>query len=144
VVRSVFKNPGLVLVLTYAALFAVNAAIIYLGNSFFPRQIVLGTVNTTLFWALLHTAGVLALIDTFAIPFAREIEQRRGRMLTSNEWMAGYFVLNFAGLWLLARFNDGFAFGLSGWYVAAALALVLDLVQGAAMMKLEKMRQKFD
>ena len=39
---SFFNNPGLVLVMTYVVLFAINAAVLYLGNMFFPRQIVLG------------------------------------------------------------------------------------------------------
>ncbi len=138
---SLMQNTGLLLVLTYFVLLLINGVVLYLANSFFPTQIVLGTLNMSPLWAILHSMGVLSLLGTFAIPFAREIEQRRGRMLSSIEWMVGYFALNFVGLWLLARYNDGFALGLSAWYIAAALALVLDVIQGIAMMQLEKFRR---
>lgn len=134
------ENPGMIFILSYLVLFAVDIAVLWLANSFFPKQVVFGTVNLSPTWAMLHTTGVLALLGTFGIPVAREIERWKGRPLKPGEWMVKYFILNFAALWLLSRFNDGFGFGLSAWWVVAALAAALDFAQGLAMMRLEKMR----
>jgi uncharacterized membrane protein YvlD (DUF360 family) len=134
------KNPGLVLVTTYFVLFVVNSLIFTLANSIFPNQVVLGTEFINFPWAILHSAGVLSLIGTFAIPFFHEKERVLGRNLTSKEWMVGYLVLNFMSIWIIARFADQLGLGISSWMVALVLAAVLDVVQGIAMMKLEKVR----
>ncbi len=126
------------LVITYGVLLAVNAVVLYLANMFYPKQVVLGTHSLSLVWAILLSMGTLALINTFAIPFAHMIENRRGRMLSSKEWMIKYFFLDFFGLWVISHFSQQFGLGISMWYVSAVLAIVLDVVQGIAMMALQK------
>ncbi len=138
--QSVSSNPGMVLVATYIVLFAVSALVIYLANMFFPQQVVLGTASMSSAWAILHSMGTLALINAFAIPFNREFEKLKGRMLTPKEWMIKYFVLNFVGIWVITRFSDQFGLGVSAWYVIVALAVVLDMIQGVVMMQIEKFR----
>lgn len=86
--------------------------------------------------------GTLALIGTFSIPFIHRYEKSRGRTLTSRDWMLAYFIINFVGLWVISRYSEQFGFGISSWVVAAVLAAVLDVAQGAAMMQLEKARTK--
>lgn len=137
---SLLKNPGILLVVTYAVLLIVNIGVIYITNGFFPNQVVLGTFSMNAFWATLHSMAVLSLIATFAIPFFHELEKRRGRMLTPKEWMVYYFLLNAVAIWLITRASDQFGLGVSSWLVVVALAVVFDLVQGAAMMQLEKYR----
>ncbi|AKM78798.1 MAG: hypothetical protein UX85_C0004G0191 [Candidatus Beckwithbacteria bacterium GW2011_GWB1_47_15] len=137
---SPLKNPGIVLVVTFFVLWTVNALIVYLSSRYFPRAVVLGTANITPGWALIHAVGTLALLNTFAIPFVREIERVKGRRLTAKEWMVKYFILNFVAVWAIARLADNLGFGISSWRVAFVLALVLDFAQGAAMMKLEKLK----
>ena len=85
--------------------------------------------------------GALALIDTLALPFAREAERHLGRMLTYQEWMLKYFVLNFVSIWIITRFSEQFGLGISSWTVAVALALVLDIAQGVVMMVVEQLRK---
>lgn len=136
------QNSGIMLVVTYFILFLVNAVIIYLANFFFPQILVLGTLTIPFYWAIIHSAGVLALFDTFAIPFAREYENVRGKMLTSIEWMAIYFIINFVGFWVIARFPEQFGMGIKSWMVAFAIAVILDFLQGIVMMQLENLRQK--
>ena len=136
--QTASKNPGMTLVITYGVLLAVNAVVLYLANMFYPKQVVLGTHSLSLVWAILLSMGTLALINTFAIPFAHMIENRRGRMLSSKEWMIKYFFLDFFGLWVISHFSQQFGLGISMWYVSAVLAIVLDVVQGIAMMALQK------
>lgn len=133
-------NTGMILVTSYVVLFLVSSVVLHLANTFFPSQVVLGTMSMDRFWSILHSMGTLALITTFAIPFAHLLEQRLGRMLTSQEWMLKYFLVNFIGLWVITRFSDQFGLGIAHWYVAAILALGLDFVQGIAMMSLQKTR----
>lgn len=132
----------MMLVVTYFALFLVNSAVIWLANSWFPQFVVLGTLAFTTSWAIVHSMGVLALFDTLAIPFVRLYEKRRGKMLSSKEWVIAYFVINLAGVWGVARFSEQFGLGISSWLVAVVLAVVLDFLQGIVMMKLEKLRSK--
>lgn len=143
VVKSTFpQETGFVYVVSYVAMFAVNAVVLYLANMFFPKSIVLGTHALPYFWAIGMSMGKLALIDTFAIPFVHEFENYRRKMFSTMEWMALYFVLNFAGIWVISRYSEQFGLGITSWVVAAALALVLDVVQGIVMVSIGKMMEK--
>ncbi len=132
------KNPGMKLVITYTTLLVVNAVILYLANTFFPKYVVLGTHSLSPLWAILLSMGTLALMGTFAIPLVRTFEERRRKMFSNNEWMIAYFLLNFVGIWVITRYSEQFGVGIRFWYVAAMLAVVMDVIQGIAMMKLEK------
>lgn len=134
-------NPGLMMVTSYFVLFAVNALVIYLANMYFPQYVVLGTFNINLGWSIFHSMGTLALVNVFVIPFIREIERWKGRMLTSMEWMIKYFMVNFIGVWVITRFSEQFGLGVSSWFVVFILAIVLDLVQGVAMMQIGKVQK---
>lgn len=140
---SFTDNPGMVFVLSYVVLFGVNAVVLLLANAFFPENVVLGTYALSPRWSVFLSMGTLALLDTFAIPFARELERMKGRPLTTQEWMVKYFFLNFAGLWLITRFSEQFGVGVTSWGVVGLLAIVLDFVQGAAMMRLETIRKMY-
>ena len=132
----------MVLVKTYFLLLIVNSVVIYLANLFFPNNVVLGTMNIPMWWAILCSMGILALLGTFAVPFVREAEFKRGgRVFSSKEWMILYFILNFIGVWVIARMATFVGLGISSWIVALILAIVLDVVQGFAMMQLEKRRK---
>jgi hypothetical protein len=134
------RNPGIVMVLSYFVVKGVSAAVIYLANMWFPAQVVLGTVSLTMWWAVMLSAGTLALITTLVMPFLSEIEHRRGRLLSPVEMMVIYLVVNFAGLWVITRFAEVFGLGVTSWMVVLALAAVLDFFQGIAMVALEKIR----
>lgn len=136
------SHSGLILVWSYLALFIVNTVVVFLASVIFPLYVVLGTFNLTTSWSLIHSMSLLALVNVFVIPFVREYEHRKGKMFTNNQWMALYFVINFWGIWLIARFADQVGFGISSWLVAAVLAVVLNVVQAIVMMGLEKFRTK--
>jgi len=136
------KNPGLVLVITYFVLFAINSLVLYLAHLWFPQFIVLGTATVSPTWAILNSMGILALINTFAIPFIREFETKRGKMFTSKDWMIAYFGLNFVGIWLITRLAYQLGFGITSWTIAAALAAALNIIQGLSLMQLEKLRSR--
>lgn len=138
--QAATKDTGIMLVISYVVLFAINAIVLYLANRYFPMHVVLGTHAITPFWAIVHSMGTLALINTFAIPFVNHWEKVRGHIVSGQEWMGIYLVLNFVGIWAISRYSEQFGLGVSAWYVALALAVVLDVVQGLVMMQMEKMR----
>lgn len=136
------ENSGMILVVSFFVLWAINSLVIWIANLWFPEWVVLGTAHITYGWAFFHAVGSLALINTFAVPFVHEYEKRKNYILTSRDWMVVYLGVNFVGLWILARFAEQLGMGLSSWVVALVLAAVLDAMQGLGMMQLEKFRKK--
>lgn len=134
------KNPGMMMVISYVDLLLVNVIVLWLAASWFPQYIVLGTVALTTTWALWLSMGKLALIDVFTMPFFHEWEKKRGKKLENKDWMIGYFLVNFIGLWIITRFSGVFGLGVTSWVVIAWLALAMDVIQGVVMVKLEKWR----
>lgn len=135
------KNTGIVFVINYFAFFLVNSLVIYLANQFYPQQVVLGTLCINNLWAVIHSMSTLALINTLAIPLVRELEKKQNRVLSTFEWFVIYFLINLAGIWVIGRFAEQLGLGIASWLVAAVLALILDLLQGVVMMRVEKMRE---
>lgn len=132
------QNTGMILVVTYLALFLVNSLIIFFANALFPRSVVLGTACLSKTWAIIHSMGALALVNTFALPFIRESENRRGKMFGPRQWLITYLVMDFAVIWLLTRYSQEFGLGISSWLVGLVLAVILDAAQGVVMRQAEK------
>lgn len=118
----------------YFICLAVNVVVLMFANKIAPLSVVFGTSVLTPIWGLFLSMGALSLFITLFIPVFDLIQEEVQRELTSKEWMIGYFFLNFVGLWLISRFAEQFGFGISSWGVAGLIALVLDFVQGAAIM----------
>lgn len=133
-------NPSMLVALTYVVLLLCNVVVLYFAQMWFPQHIVLGTITMTATWALWMSMGKLALIGILTMPFLAEWEHRRSKLLTPAEWMISYLIINFVGLWGITRFSQIYGLGVTSWMVVASLALVINAVQGAAMMKLEKWR----
>ncbi len=125
---------GMTLVISTFIMFAVNAVVLYLAQMFFPKNIVLGTHALSYWWAIFMSMGKLSLIGALVMPFVGKYENMRHRIFSPMEWMVLYFVVNFVGLWVITRFSEQFGLGVTSWTVIAALAVVLDVVQGIAMM----------
>lgn len=132
----------MMLVCTYFVLFIINALVIWLANILFPNNIVLGTWSISKPWAIIHSMGMLTLIDTFAIPFIRMCESKYKKTLTPMHWMIVYFLINTGSIWLIARFAGEIGLGISSWIVAVFLAIVLDIFQGLGMKWVGKMEIK--
>lgn len=140
--NSLAADPTAKLSMTFIAIFVVNMVVIYVANIIFPLDVVLGNMNLSRFWALVISAATLALLTLLVMPLLRMYERNRKRNLSPKETMAAYFVLNFVFLWLLSRAADVFGLGLSSWLVVLILAVLLDLAQGFAAMRIDKMGKK--
>ena len=135
------ENTGIMMPISFLVSFLASGLVVYLANMYFPKNVVLGTMSITPIWAIAHSIGSLAIIVTFAVPFIREYENYSKRMFKDKDWFFVYFFINFVGIWLVTRFAEQLGFGVSSIWVVAALAAVLDVAQGIAMMTLEKFRK---
>lgn len=140
--NAINQNTGIIFVTTYFILLAVSSLVVLLASALFPRTVVLGTADISKTWAIIHSMGTLALVNTFAIPFVGELENKRGKIFSPREEMVCYLATNFVGIWIIARFADQLGFGIKSWLAALALAATLDLVQGMVMMQVKKLRKK--
>lgn len=136
---ELLNSTGLIIPVSYFVLLGVNIIITALAGRLAPEAVVLGTASISRSWALIHSMGTLTLLNVFMIPLVHYHEEIRGKMYNTKEWMLSYLVINFVGLWVIARFADNLGLGLSAWWVALLLAVVLDWVQGLAMMTLSKL-----
>lgn len=136
------KNQGLIFTLSFFTVMIVNAVVIAAAHQLFPRQIVIGTMSMTPFQAVLMSSAALSLITILVLPLFTEIEIRNKRALSPVEMIIGYFFIDFIGLWVITRVAELFGLGVTSWFVVLALAIVLDFLQGAAMMALEQWRVK--
>ncbi len=122
--------------------FIVNAIVITVATFLFPRAIVLGTANFNLGWAIFHSALILSIIGTLAVPLFENWQRMKGRMLTKMEWMVGYLVIDFVSLWIIARLPDQFGLGIAAWWIVLLMAIVFDFAQGMGMMMAMKPAKK--
>jgi hypothetical protein len=128
--------------MNFFALFAVNSLVIALANLYFPEDVVLGTSYITREWAIIHSMSTLALINIFVIPMVREYEEIKWKMLSKIQWIKLYFVVNLAGIWIIARLSEQLGMGLKSWRVVFVLAIAFDFAQTISMMYIEKSRKK--
>lgn len=122
----------------FGALFVTHAVVIYVASLMFPEAVVLGTNTISPMMAVLYSVFVFTLIVVAAMPVIDAYQTAQRKVLSNMQWMVIYFVLNFVGLWLVARFAEQLGLGLASKYVVLALALGLDIVQGLIVTTLMK------
>jgi hypothetical protein len=118
------------LLIIYALFFLAHVAVVALASSLFPSQVVLGTHMLSPFMALLYSMGVFTIITVGALPVIEGLSKATGMKLQDMHWMVIYYVVNFVGLWLTARFAEMLGMGVANWTVVAVMALIIDIVQG--------------
>lgn len=115
--------------LMYLVTFAVNALVLYVANMLFPSNVVLGNMSLSPTWAILLSAGALAVLSILAVPVIEYAQEMMGPF-TMTHWIVGYLIINFAGIWIVTRYAEQFGFGISAWWVGLIIAAVTDLLQG--------------
>ncbi len=133
--RNFITTSSVEMVRIYFLCLLVNVIVLIFANKLAPQSVVFGTSILTPSWSLFLSMGALSLINLLFVPFFEQIQQELQRDLSPKEWMIGYFFLNFTGLWIISRFAEQFGFGISGWWVGALLAFILDMFQGFAIMR---------
>lgn len=121
------------LVVMFVLFMIAHSVVIYLANLLFPNAVVLGTSRLTPGLALLNSMVVFTIIAVGMVPILEYLAKLRNMRIMDMHWMVLYFLINFVGLWLVARAAETLGLGLSSWRVVAILAIVLDAVQGLAV-----------
>ncbi|OGD83026.1 hypothetical protein A2572_01030 [Candidatus Collierbacteria bacterium RIFOXYD1_FULL_40_9] len=133
--RSFITTTSVEMVRIYFLCLLVNLVVLIFANKLAPQSVVFGTSVLTPNWGLFLSMGTLSLLNLLFVPFFEQVQEELQRELTSKEWMVGYFILNFVGLWLISRFAEQLGLGISSWWVGAILAFILDMLQGFAIMR---------
>jgi hypothetical protein len=104
----------------------LNSLAIFLINWALPLKYVLGNA-----WIVgVSAAFWTGLVVTFLVWYSNEIAKVFGIRLKGRYVMfAFYFVANTAVIWLVSRYPLLFAFGISKYYWAIFLGLLLDTLQ---------------
>lgn len=137
---SLEAGQGVRLTSIFTAWWIVNGVVLFLANRFFGSQVVLGSRSISKLGAIIVSMGVLAWIDFLAMFLVKDWEAKENRELVRGEWAMLYWAVNFWGVWLLGRGAEYFGMGISSWLVAAIMGLVLTLVQGWTMLRIEQLR----
>lgn len=118
-----------------------NSAFVFIANSIFPSHVVLGNHLFSPVIALFYSMLIFTLITVGMVPVVETVSESMKHKLKDMDWMVLYFVINAITLWMVARFALQLGFGISSWFVAVALAVVLDLIQGIlSMMVVSKVK----
>lgn len=118
------------LMAVYASWLVVHVVLVYAAAMLFPNMIVLGTHLISPMVGLVYSMAVFTLLTVGSIPVLEGVSGALSMKLKDMHWMVLYMFINFAGLWLVARFAEQLGMGLASWTVAAALALVFNVAQG--------------
>lgn len=135
-------NPNAQMSISFFIIWIANILVIAIANMLLPEQIVLGTMSLSYSMALILSAGVLAWIATLTMPIFTQIEMQKKMVLSPQQWILGYFIINAVAIWVVARFADAIGLGISSWMYVLGLAALIDLIQGMSMMLYGGMQEK--
>lgn len=110
----------------YLAIGAVNAIVIYLAPSVLTDGVVLGTNTIPPVVAALIAGVVLTLVVSLVDPILKQ-----AKLKVTNEWVWGaiYGVVNIVTVWAIARGAVYTGVGITSFFVAIMLGIVLLLLQ---------------
>lgn len=121
------------LILMYVVFLVVNSVVVLVANTLYPNAVVLGTNLISPLQALLQSMAVFSLVTVAGVPIIETVADQMKLKLGFGHWMVLYAAINAGSLWIVARFAEVLGLGIISWQVVVALAIVMDLVQGAAI-----------
>ena len=114
----------------YGAFLFANMAVVWLASMLFPNVVVLGTNTINPMAAAFYSMIVLTSILVGATPLIESLISGFRLKVNNLHWMVGYFALNVVGIWVVGRFAEELGMGIASWWVAVALAFVMNAIQG--------------
>jgi len=110
----------------FIVVWLVNSILIYLANSLYPSPFELGTATVSRAFAPFLAGLLLTIIcklgKFLTIQLKIELKGRYAKF-------AYYWLVNSAGLWIIARLAPLSGFGVSSYYWAVALGFFVNLAQ---------------
>ncbi len=112
--------------LRFIVIWAINFGVIFFANQFFPSNYVLGNAVAIPVYSAIFAGFLLTVFDKGMNPAIKSlIVKDRGRYV-----MFGiHWLVNFVGLWIIARIPFFSGFGVSAFYYAIGLAFVTSTAQ---------------
>jgi len=110
-------------------LFISNSLVTYLAHLIFPTHVVLGTHQIDAWSGLFMAMAILSVVDVGATPVIQLTSDTLNLKLANRDWMILYFVINTVTIWFIGRLAEMVGLGISSWFVAVLLSLVMTGVQ---------------
>jgi CBS domain containing-hemolysin-like protein len=114
----------------YGAFLLANMLVVWGASLLAPNLVVLGTSSINAMAAAFYSMIVLTSILVGATPLIESIINTLRLKVSNLHWMVGFFALNILGVWVVGRFAEELGLGIAAWWVAVALAFVMNVVQG--------------
>jgi len=136
-------NPEAVTAWQLTIMFIMTAAfgmiLMFLGNVYMPQGVVLGNHIFSPGLALIYSMITFSLLSVGAAPVIEWIMLKNNLHPTENIWMVMYLGVNFAALWIVARFAEFLGLGIASWRIVLVLAFIIDILQASVLeMVMEK------
>ena len=107
----------------------IDALLLYFANMLYPGYYVLGNARLTAFWAVIVSGFVWTAVVWKAVILYNKLGIKDSEVLKA---MLFWLVVNFATLWIVARFSALFGFGVVSYVWVFALAVVGNCLQWLA------------
>ena len=111
----------------------IDSIILYGAHLLFPNQVVLGTYQISPLLAVIQSMLFFSLFAVVSTPVIELVAHYLKLKLTDLHWIILTFLIDFVGLWLVARLANMLGLGISSWVIVAVLAVCFDLGQGLAI-----------
>ena len=111
----------------------IDSIILYGAHLLFPNQVVLGTYQISPLLAVIQSMLFFSLFAVVSTPVIELVADYLKLKLTDLHWIILTFLVDFVGLWLVARLANMLGLGISSWVIVAVLAVCFDLGQGLAI-----------
>lgn len=120
------KKKDVSLLQYYFVIGVVNAIAIYLTPNFFPGSVVLGTSTIPPVVAVIISGVLLTLVVSLVDPLMKQ-----AKLKVTNEllWGAIYGIVNIIAVWVIARGAVYTGMGITSFFVAVMLGIILMLLQ---------------
>lgn len=120
------KKKDVSLLQYYVVIGVVNAIAIYLTPSFLADSVVLGTSTVPPVVAAIISGVLLTLVVSLVDPLMKQ-----AKLKVTNEllWGAIYGIVNIIAVWVIARGAVYTGMGITSFFVAVVLGIVLMLLQ---------------
>lgn len=117
----------------WGAIFAINFVALYVVSLVFPNSLVIGNAQLAPVYALAISSLVLTLLLSLVGP---AINSLKIKIKGNAKLSIVYTLVNIVSLWIIARGANYTGLGISSFYVAIALGLLLSVLQYIAWKKL--------
>lgn len=113
----------------FVIFFMINFVLVYLANRFFPSNVVLGTYFHSVNMALIYSSVALTLLVAGILSGVNCLLEQLKSDFFQGRILVMLFLANSVSVWLVGRMAQYLGMGISSWFVAVVLGLVLALVQ---------------